>query len=93
MTKEQIIKENEKLKNKLKRMQRKLNDATSEVERLTGIVTGYENAEKRKEERKALAKRTCGHCHDRRATCTDHNGRPMCKQCFDLMARAFAHGW
>jgi membrane-bound lytic murein transglycosylase B len=100
MTKEQILKENKKLQNKVKRIQKeleickqKLEAALEDASYFKTIVTRQQEEQTRKEAQKTLSRKTCTHCHQRKATTTDNNNAPVCRHCFDRMARAFAHGW
>ena len=100
MTKEQLLKENKKLQNKVKRLQKELDlrkqmleTALEDASHFEAIMVSYQEEQRRKDAQKSMSRKTCEHCNQRKATATDHNKAPVCNHCFDSIARGFAHGW
>ena len=100
MTKEQIQKENKRLQSKVKRLQKELElckqmleMALEDASRLEFIVAKHKEYAMSRDARKQNSSKMCAHCNQRKATCSDHNNKPVCKHCFGNIARGFAHGW
>lgn len=100
ITKDEILKENKKLQNKVKRLKKDLElckqmleTATEEASHLKSVVNKYREEWIRRETQKVISRKTCSHCDQRKATRTDHNNNPLCGHCFKLIAARIANGW